>query len=87
MSTTTLESQVRNEMGHFRQAVPELIKQGLEGRWAVFHDGGLHASFASETDAYREALDAFGPDGGFVVACVQEAQPTPLTVGVLFGLL
>ena len=80
-----IEQRVLDETLRFRKALPELMKSYAR-RWVIFRDGAVIADFGSVDDAYATAIARFGIEGGFVVAPVVEAKPTPVTAGVLFGM-
>ena len=60
---------VHEEAVRFDAALPEL-RQRLLGRYVVFLNGEVVDHFATMDEAYRTALERFGPDGGFVVSQV-----------------
>ncbi len=81
---TNPADKVREETKRFRDALPSLMKS-LAGRWVVFRDGKVVADFASESEAYESAIDEYGAEGGFVVACVVVVDPEPINAHVLFA--
>ena len=68
-----IERAVYEETLRFRKALPELLKDH-RGQWVVFLHGRPRGFFPNGDEAYLAALDAFGCDGGFVVAPVVEEQ-------------
>ena len=80
----TVADRVRAENNRFRDVLPDLLKK-YRGRWVVFRDGEVQSDFATEDEAYADAVQRFGHDGGFVVAPVQEVTPTPLTAAIAFS--
>jgi hypothetical protein len=81
----TASEKVLAETKRFYRALPDLLKKH-RGSWVVFHNGAVKSTHNSEDAAYAAALKAFGRDAGFVVACVTEVTPAPITAGVLFGI-
>jgi hypothetical protein len=75
---------VHEEMQRFREKLPELLK-AMPGEWVVFRAGEVVSRHGDEQTAYAGGAQAFGADGGFVVARVVEEHPQPITAGVLFG--
>lgn len=69
----------------FQEKLPELLPEH-RGRWVVFRGGEVKSEHATADEAYAAAVEAFGVQGGYVVAPVVEVTPTPVTAGVLFGL-
>lgn len=84
--TTRTEAarRVLEETKRFEAKLPELLPQ-LAGRWVVFRDGVVASDHPNENEAYRAAVQAFGPQGGFVVAEVKPVTATPVTAAVMFG--
>ena len=76
--------EIRAETERFHKALPGLM-QKYRHRWVVFRHGELVSDHATEEEAFSDALRRFGPDGGFVIAPVEDVQPTPITAGVMFG--
>lgn len=63
---------VAEESGRFRAALPSLLADDkLAGRWVLFRDGAVIASFASGDAAHEDGVRRFGRLGGFVVARVE----------------
>jgi hypothetical protein len=67
----------------FHRALPELLHK-YRGRWVVFVDGQVKGVHASEEEAYGAAVQAYGPNGGFVIAPVVELTPMSITAAVAF---
>jgi hypothetical protein len=66
------ERRVSQEMVRFRAALPALLADpALVGRWVLFRDGVVVASFDSENDADDEGYRRFGELGGYVLARVE----------------
>jgi hypothetical protein len=76
---------VLEETKRFHQALPSLLPDH-RGKWIVFKEGSVHSEHDSEDAAYAAAVNAYGKNGGFVVAQVAEVSPLPITAGVLFGI-
>lgn len=68
------------EWDRFNTELPGLLKQS-PGRWVIFRSGKAEKDFATEDEAYSEAVERYGPTGGFIVA--QVTKDTPALV--LFG--
>ena len=66
---------VRAEAALFRAKVSALLP-AYAGRWVVFRRGEVVSAHDSEEEAYVAGLSLFGPDGGQVVARVQEIELT-----------
>lgn len=81
---TTYE-RVLAEMGRFHAALPDLLTT-IPGKWVVFRGGLVHSVHDDEDSAYAAGIEAFGVDGGHVVAPVEEVHPIPVTARILFGL-
>ena len=80
---TTLRDRIRLQTGRFEQALPALLPiHG--GKWVVFRDG-VQSVHDDEESAYARAVEAFGVEGGFVVARVAETHPVPITAAVMFA--
>lgn len=79
----TASDRVREEMGRFREALPRLLPE-LEGRWVVFRDGEVVSVHDDEEQAYRAAVEQFGPAGGQVIARVEPERTVPLSAAVLY---
>lgn len=63
---------VAEEAARFRVALPALLADAaLAGRWVVFKDGVVVATFDEGGIAYDEGCRRFGELGGFVVARVE----------------
>jgi hypothetical protein len=59
------------ESDRFREALPDLLKDSeLAGRWVVFKDGKVHATFDDIEAAYRKGIELFGVYGGQVISKV-----------------
>lgn len=76
--------EVKLESERFYKALPTLILK-YHHRWVVFRGGELVSDHATEEQAFKEALQRFGAEGGFVVAPVEDVNATPITAGVMFG--
>ncbi len=63
----------------FDAALPKLMADGLAGRWVVFRGSELTGDYASEDEAFRDAVKKFGRDGGFAVLLVAPREPTPIS--------
>ncbi|MCC7542382.1 MAG: hypothetical protein IT379_39555 [Deltaproteobacteria bacterium] len=81
---TTAAERVRAETMLFRAALPGLLTTHA-GKWVVFRDGHIQSVHDDEGDAYSAGIDAFGVDGGFVVAPVVPIKPTLMTAALAFG--
>jgi hypothetical protein len=82
---TDVADRVLAETRRFHQALPALL-QSHRGRWVVFFEGRVQSQHASEEAAYESAVNAYGVEGGFVVAQVDEVRPTAITAAAVFGL-
>ncbi|HEV2064287.1 MAG TPA: hypothetical protein VGS00_07035 [Thermoanaerobaculia bacterium] len=69
-------SRVREETRRFRALLPDLYAKH-PGKWVVFRDGQVHSLHSNPDKAFRAGLDAFGRDGGQVIAQVIEFRPPP----------
>lgn len=86
LTVEQVEQQVLEQTKLFYASLPSLMTTHA-GRWVVFRDGSVQSDHTTEAEAYLAAVERFGVNGGFVVACVQAAEaPTPITAGVMFGL-
>jgi hypothetical protein len=67
-------------------ALPDLLKT-LSGRWVVFKHGKVQSDYATEEEAYKAALAAYGLEGGFVVAVIEAPKgPRYISAMAAFGL-
>jgi len=82
----TPAERVKQEMQAFRRALPELLKDHA-GQWVVFFDGKVVDFYQDEASAYDAAIQAFGPNAGFVVAPVAPEYPRPTSFAVMFGVV
>ena len=85
MEATRVAEKVLEQTKLFRAALPNLIESN-RGKWVVFMDGQVASIHDDETAAYAHAVETFGTHGGYVIAPVVEANPTPVTAAVAFGL-
>ena len=69
---------VMEEMERFRAALPELLKT-LPGKWVVFKDGEVRSVHDDEDAAFLAGMQAFGRDGGHVVACIEPERVWPVS--------
>lgn len=68
-------ARVREETKRFRAVLPELCTKH-SGQWVVFRDGKVHSLHSNPDKAFRAGLDAFGREGGQVIAQIIELPPT-----------
>jgi hypothetical protein len=79
----------------FYALLPELRKTLTVGRRVVMQDCRVVADFATLEEAYKYALERWGPDGGFALCpiepeyeqCVPSWAPSPLTSDQLEALV
>lgn len=81
---TTPASRVHEEMGRFLKALPALLLK-LRGKWVVFKDGEVKSIHTSEDEAFLAGREAFGSQGGHVIAEVAEVHAVPVTAAVMFA--
>jgi hypothetical protein len=62
----------------FKEQLPELLKKGLEGKYALIHDSKFIGSFDTEQAAYEEGVKSFGTEI-FIVQKIA-AEPTVETI-------
>ena len=79
------DEKILEETRRFHAALPELIGT-LKGRWVAYRDGEVQGDHLTEEEAYTAALEAFGLDGGFIVARVEELKPAALSASAIFGI-
>lgn len=60
-------TQTQQDQRAFDAMREDLIKAGKSGKYAVVSGGQLVGFYDSETDAYADALQKFGPRGSFVI--------------------
>jgi hypothetical protein len=65
----TIEQRVFQENEYFRTQLVDLL-QKIPGKWVIFLHQQLQGTFDTEDEAYDDAIERFGEDGGFVVAQV-----------------
>jgi hypothetical protein len=71
-AVTEARRRVAEESGRYRAALPKLLADPtLAGRWVLFRDGAVVASFDGGDAAHEDGLRRFGRLGGFVVARVE----------------
>jgi hypothetical protein len=80
-----LEKAVLKATRKFREMLPGLMRE-YAGRWVVFKDERVVSAHAEEVDAFEAGVAAFGTEGGFVVALVAKAKPTPINAAAAFGI-
>lgn len=71
--TNTAENiypQLQREQDAFDHQLDEMMAEH-DGEFVVFKDGAPVAFFASYDEAYREALERFGPDETYLVSEVK----------------
>lgn len=81
-----LEEKVLEQTRLFMAALPGLLEKH-RGKWVVFHEGAAQSVHDSEEEAFTAALDHFELDAGFVIAPVEEVTATPISAGVMFGMV
>ncbi|MGH9399496.1 MAG: hypothetical protein ACRD00_03945 [Thermoanaerobaculia bacterium] len=69
-------ARVKKETRRFRAVLPDLCAQH-PGKWVVFRDGKVHSLHSNPDKAFRAGLDAFGREGGQVIAQILELPTTP----------
>lgn len=79
-----VREKVKKESLLFVQALPELLKT-LKGRWVIFKDGAVQGDYATESDAYKDAVKRFSLEGGFAIHEVKEQEPVFITAGAVYG--
>ena len=81
-------AKVARENDLFLAALPELLKT-LKGRWVVYCDGAVQGNYPTQDEAYKNGLEQYDLEGGFVIAQVEEQNKTPtyLTASIAFGFI
>ncbi len=82
---TDVREKIKAESQRFTQALPELLKTNLKGRWVVFKDGAVQGDYDTESEAYQDAVKRFTLDGGFAIHEVKEQEPIYITAGAVYG--
>jgi len=80
-----IREKIKKESQLFAEALPKLLKTTLKGRWVVFRDGAVQGDYATESEAYKDAVRRFSLEGGFAIHEVKEQEPIFITAGAVYG--